>query len=216
MEKWVNASLESEARHLQTRNKAQITLQVFNYWKKLPREAVTSPSLSLLTSRVDVFLEDMLSPNTNYQPPYKWKSMKWNILCSTEGPSIQCLDSSGLKAFDFAKGGFSMNQKGSTWKNANRRDFQTQNVETFPHTVGWLCYKLLGSWSQQGCYLQSQCSPQFWSLCGLPEKLLALCKPWPSVTCHDSGLRADVNQAFLPYHNRTWAWLFFVLGKEEV
>lgn len=69
MEKWVNASLKSEAGHLQTRNEAQITVQVFNYWNKLPREAVTSPSLSLLTSRVDAFLEDMLSPNTNYQPP---------------------------------------------------------------------------------------------------------------------------------------------------
>lgn len=70
------------------RNEAQITLQVFNYWNKLPREAVTSPSLRLLTSRVDAFLENVLSPNTNYQPSYKRKSMKLNSLCSIKGPTI--------------------------------------------------------------------------------------------------------------------------------
>ena len=69
-------TLEIEARHLQTRRETQTALQVFNYWNKLPREAVTSPSLSLLTSRAGAFLEDMLSPNANYQPPYKWKSIK--------------------------------------------------------------------------------------------------------------------------------------------
>lgn len=142
--------------------------------------------------------------------------MKWNSLCSTEGTSIQWLDFSGLELFDFAKGDFSMNRKGSKLTNANRRDFQTQNAETFfPHTVGWLCYKLLSSWSQQGCYLQSQCSPHPGLSFGHPEKLLALCKPWPSVTCHDSGIRAEVNRAFLPRHNRTWVWLRFCFGQER-
>lgn len=59
MENWVNVSLESEARHLQISNKAQTTLEGFNCWNKLPREAVTSIPLSLLTSRGDAF-----SPNT--------------------------------------------------------------------------------------------------------------------------------------------------------
>lgn len=135
MEKWVNTSLGSEARHFQARNEAQITLRVFCYWNKLPREAVTPLSLSLFTSRVHAFLEVMLLPNINYQPPYKWKSKKLHSLCSTEGPSIQCLDSSGLELFVFAKGDFSMNQKGSKLKNVNRRDFQTQNVGTFVHTL---------------------------------------------------------------------------------
>lgn len=75
-------------KHLQMRNEAQITLQVFNYWNKLPREAVTSPSFRLLTSRVDAFVENVLSPNTNCQPPYKWKSMKLNSLCFIKGPTI--------------------------------------------------------------------------------------------------------------------------------
>lgn len=134
MEKWVNARLGSEARHFQTRNEAQITLWVFRYWNKLPREAVTSLSLSLFTSRVYAFLEDMLSPNTNYQP-YNWKPTKLHSLCSTEGPSIQCPYSSGLELFVFAKGDFSMNQKGSKLKYVNRRDFQIQNVGTFVHTL---------------------------------------------------------------------------------
>lgn len=101
-----------------------------NYWEKQQLLHVC-----LLISRVDAFLEDMLSPNTNYQPPHKWKSMKWNTWCSTKGPSIQCLHSSGLELFNFAKQGFSTNQKGSKLKNVNRRDFQTQNVETLFHTL---------------------------------------------------------------------------------
>lgn len=86
--------------------------------------------------------------------------------------------------------------------------FKSRTWKLFsPHFVGWLCYKLLHSWSQQGCYLQitaglflssknSAGSVQILTLCNLP---------W---------LRAEVNWASLPYHNRTWVWLF-CFGQER-
>lgn len=76
-----------------------------------------------------------------------------------------------------------------------------------PHFVDWLCYKLL----HLGVSKNATCKSlpvSFWAskTSAGSVQILTLCNlPW---------LRAEVNWASLPYHNRTWVWLF-CFGQER-
>lgn len=138
------------------RNEAQLTLQVFSYWNKLPGEAVISPSLRFLTSRVDTFLENVLSPRTNDQPSYKWKSMQLNSLCSIKrSHCYNVLYLLALRSLALQKEAFQWTKKTATLKMQTTDIFKPRTWKLFsPHFVDWLCYKLLHSWCQQECYLK--------------------------------------------------------------
>jgi len=56
-----------KARQIQARIKTHIfKTEGDNHWTALPKEVMDSPTTDGFTSRLDVFLEDNSSPNTNY------------------------------------------------------------------------------------------------------------------------------------------------------